>query len=346
MAVPTVYRNTDASAPSLSGTAGDLTNLLNKCLVTGYGAKAAAGWSEVVNTNTGQKRVFKMGGGNQRYLWVDDTGPGAGGAREARARGWEVHDSSSSSDTIDYTSPRYGPFPNFVQAANGLFIRKSTTADATARDWIVVADDRTFYLFVKSEAAVGAAGSYFGFSFGDIYSYCVGVDAYSTVIIGRTSENSSSLAGAEALPQIVVNGGTGTGGSGGHYACRSVIGTLGSSNFTKFGQSAWQADISTTAGQVETLRGLITYPNAVDGDLWIWPIEVSDGQIANMVRGRLRGMYHQGHAITNFADGDTFSGATDQDYNGRDFLIIKQAGTGLVGAAGVYVIETTTWDTN
>ena len=39
-----IYSSSDAGAPVLRGnTPGDLINLLEKCLVTGYGSKAGAG---------------------------------------------------------------------------------------------------------------------------------------------------------------------------------------------------------------------------------------------------------------------------------------------------------------
>jgi hypothetical protein len=214
-------------------------------------------------------------------------------------------------------------------------------SNGTARAWILVADSRTFYLFIQSN---DSAGLYLGFMFGDIYSYSLGGDSFSTAIIGRTASG-SSIAGTEAMAQLVVNGGTGTTGSNGHYFCRSVFGTLGAASFTKFGNGAFHAGIGATAGQVEVLRGTIAYTNGPDGKLWCFPVEVSDGA-AIMVRGKMRGFYHVAHAISNFNDGDTFSGAAGGDYDGKTFLLIKTTGQGSVAASGVYCIETTAWDTN
>ncbi|MGE3907973.1 MAG: hypothetical protein AB7K36_01385, partial [Chloroflexota bacterium] len=45
MTTTRIYRSTDSGAPVLTGQAGSLLNLLDKCLVDGYGSKAAAGWS-------------------------------------------------------------------------------------------------------------------------------------------------------------------------------------------------------------------------------------------------------------------------------------------------------------
>src|SRR5574337_1134523 len=107
MAAPTVYRSSDASAPTLSGTAGDLVNVFDKCLVAGYGAKSPAGWSKPY---TGSSiAVFRQGGGNLHYLRVQDDGTvPTSGAAEAVARGWEVK--ADANDTVDANNT--GPFPS------------------------------------------------------------------------------------------------------------------------------------------------------------------------------------------------------------------------------------------
>jgi len=172
MAAPTIYKSTDGSAPTLSGTAGDLVNLLDKCLVAGYGAKATAGWTKpYVGTN---KASFRQGAGNQFYLRVVDDASGAGTGKEAKTVGYETM-----SDVDNGT----GLFPTAVQLATGITVRKSLTADATTRAWILIADDRTFYLFVLT-ADIG--NTYYAFGFGDIFSLLTG-DGYKTVIIGRNA---------------------------------------------------------------------------------------------------------------------------------------------------------------
>ena len=65
----TIYRSSDAGAPSLTGAAGSLIALLDACLRTGYGTKAGAGWTKpFTGTNIA---AFRQGaGGNGRYLRV------------------------------------------------------------------------------------------------------------------------------------------------------------------------------------------------------------------------------------------------------------------------------------
>src|SRR5690606_18510430 len=103
-------------------------------LVTGYGAAAGAGWArEFTGTN---KAVFRAATGNRLRLRVDDTG-----TTEARAVGYE---SMTDVDTGTLAFPTNG------QVAGGLYIRKSNTADNTARPWVLIATGTAFYFLPDS----------------------------------------------------------------------------------------------------------------------------------------------------------------------------------------------------
>lgn len=307
----TVYRSTDASAPVLTGLAGTLINLLDKCLVTGYGSKAAAGWTKpYTGTNTA---VFRQGGGNSFYLDVDDTGPGAHTTQEARLRGYE---------TMTAVATGTGLFPSVLDLTAAIIVRKAVTANAVARVWTVIADDRTFYLFL---IAGDSSTVQYGFAFGDFYSYVAGTDNYRTMIIGRinegsnltTVENADKITPGAAVPSV------------GHYAARSYTGLGGSVNFAKFGDHG-------KSGAATALNGSVGIPSLIDGNIWLSPVFV--GQ--SYTRGKLRGFMHFLHAIAGVADQDTITGAGV--YAGRTFLIIKGTGN-----SGVYCIDITgPWDTN
>lgn len=311
MPTTTVYRSSDASAPTLSGTAGDLVNLLDKCLCTGYGSKAAAGWTKpYTGTN---KAVFRAGGGNQFYLDVDDSAPVT--AKEARVRGYE---------TMSAVATGTGPFPTVAQFTNGLFVRKSTTADATTRSWILVADDRTFYLFVQTG---DSAGVYLSFAFGDFYSVLAG-DGYRTILIARVTENSATV--TQSVEAMAAVSSTLTNVVIGHYVARSYLGTGGSLQVAKC-----QSSEGSNAGAFGI--GNIPYPNGPDQSIQLSPAKI--GESYNY-RGNLRGLWCWNHVVSGVADGDTFNGAGD--FAGRTFMIIKST-----GAAGVFVVETSsTWDTS
>lgn len=61
MGAPTIYRNTDTSAPALTSVndSASLTKLLEACLVDGYGSKSAAGWTLEFENVAETVKVFK-----------------------------------------------------------------------------------------------------------------------------------------------------------------------------------------------------------------------------------------------------------------------------------------------
>src|ERR1700756_3309459 len=119
-----LYKSTDASAPTLTGSAGALLTVLDAVLVNGYGSQTAAGWT-IAYTGT-NKRQYQMGaGGTSCQLYIDDTGPGAGGAREARINGFKTGSALGTGT---------GQFPTTGQMtapSGAVVVRKSATADST-----------------------------------------------------------------------------------------------------------------------------------------------------------------------------------------------------------------------
>jgi len=327
-------KSTDGSAPTLSGTAGDLTTLWDALLVNGFGSKSAMGtggagaWT-IDKTGT-NKRIYRPSAGNRFYLRCQDDAPSS--ATDARVVGYE---------TVSTVDAGTNPMPTVAQSANGLFIRKSAAANATTRAWKALGDDRTFYFFNISG---DVASCYTGFGWGDFYSH-LSADGYRTTIIGRNTEASSSmsLAGSvEWFPIMIGTGSTFAGGLGGHYIQRSRSGVAGAINVNK--TCAPGLGI-TNAGTVAIGNiGSIAYPNAEDGGLYILPLYLHDVTTAptSSIRGRLRGLWCTLHPTSAFSDGDTFSGVGD--YAGKTFEIIKGLNS---STGGVLVVETSdTWDTS
>lgn len=317
MAQFTIYKSTDASAPTLSGTAGDLVNLLDKCLVTGYGSKAAAGWTKpYTGTN---KAAFKNAGGCQMYLRVQDDSPGAHGGREARVTGYE---------TMSDVDTGTGPFPTAAQGVGGVAMlvwRKSATADATTRSWIVLADARTCYVFVITG---DFAGLYFAYSFGEFYSL-VPSDAYRNLIIGRVTEANTLSGNSTEMFPVTVTAITST--TGGHYIPRTYTGLGTSVLFGKHG------DTVKSGGSI--LTGTLTYPNPDDGGAYFSPLWIGDNAGARL-RGRIRGLWQFMHPAGSVNDADTISGVGD--LSGKSFLFIKS-----LGSATLATMETSdTLETN
>ena len=318
-----IYRSTDASAPVLSGTTGALTALLNACLVTGYGSKAAAGWTKPFSGAAGQE-AFRQGGSG--FYWqIDDTGPHVTALqREARTRGYE---------TMSAWGTGTGLFPTVAQLASGIIIRKSATADATARAWIVAADSRTCMLFTAPGDTAGVwSGSYFG----DFYSYQVG-DNYKCMIAARITENSAAT--TSDLFAVIV-GAFNT--SCNHYLARAYTQLGGSVLAQKFGDAFNQWHV-VGGGPSNTMQGPITFPNPSTGGLYLAPIRIkdNDANVTGTLRGEVRGLFHQGHPHGSFTDGDTFDGVGE--FAGRSFLLLKFA-FGTTGVnTGVWCVETTDW---
>lgn len=321
MSLPTFYYSTDPSAPTLSGTAGDLVAVLDACLVNGYGSKVAAGWTKAFAATHGS--VYAQGGGNGFGVSVDDNASGAGGAQEALARGYEAPSAVGAGS---------GPFPTVAQLSTGIVIRKSAAASATTRQWIVVADDRSFYVFVQTG---DSAGVYLAFGFGDFYSLLTG-DGYRTIICGRATANSSTLT-VDNL-DLLQGGGTNSAAMTGHYFARAYTGTGGAVEFAKRGDGN-VLNSSVTAG----MKGAMPYPNPTDGGLYLARVYITDPSTApaGSIRGFMRGLWQWAHSVASVVDGDTFTGAPGGALAGRSFQIIRASGNG-----GVYAVETTNWDTS
>lgn len=284
-----VYRSTDASAPVLTGAAGSLVALLDACLVNGYGALAAAGWTKALTAANKAGYKQNLTGANNAsgmYLYVDDTAPGAGGAREARVCGFETMSAITPTGT--------GQFPTAAQSAIGtgqLVIRKSLTADATARAWTLVANGQTIYLFIETGDQPTPNVGALTFVFGDFKSYKSG-DQYAVGIIARNIENS----GAATNEPFSMMGGQASNTWGpsakyfGHFVARHWTGLGGSIQFGKsfdygkFGQNifmGWQTDTQTAfGGTVQMTSGRNTVgtnaqfpaPNGPDGAIWLSPV--------------------------------------------------------------------------
>jgi hypothetical protein len=309
-----VYRNTDASAPVLTGQTGSMSALLKACLVTGYGAKAAAGWSNPFSGAAGQE-VFRPGSGVRHYFAHDDTGPGAGTFKEARIFGWEA---------LTAWATGTGQFPTVAQAASGVVDLKSSTADGTARPWVVIADDRTVYAFCAfsntlTQQANGSNLTYSGISFGEIYSLLTVADAYRSIVIGRNVENSVAATN-DLLLGLVPSFSTVLGG---HYMPRAYTGLGTAVQAGKWGD--WARGAGGSAAWLGAGAGGLVLPDPVTGAIHLAPIHVSD---ATTLRGRMRGMFHLCHAGTAMADGDTIVGSGA--YAGRTFMVVRntQGGNG------------------
>lgn len=331
----TVYRSTDTGAPVLTGQEGSAITVLDAILVNGYGAKAGAGWTKAFSgTNKAAYLQGPKTNRPQRYLRVQDDGPGDGSTREARMRGYEA---------MTDVDTGTGPFPSPEQRSAGIIFRKSSTVDATARPWIAVADHRTIYFFVWTGDAGPVPNGRIGWAFGDFVSRVPG-DQFGQVIIGRVAENSDSMSGYDDP----INSGygmltTATWRPVGHYCPRSYTGQGGSIFLPK----TWLFSLAfnTPIPYWDTpvwpgTHGTLPLSNPADGKLILSQFFFAEPNTLT-IRGQARGLWATPHVGTSFNDFDVFQGSGE--LAGRQFMWLRLTSD---PGGGVFVEISDTWDSD
>jgi hypothetical protein len=272
--------------------------------------KLGAGWTKPY---TGaDKAVFQQGAGsNGMFLRVQDDGPGAGTATEARLTAYET---MSGVDTGTHS------MPTAAQGVGGiamLVARKSLTANATARTWIVAADSRTVYVFARTEGTT----VWYGWMFGEQYSLLPG-DAYRVFLTARDAENTAST-NNESL-QFLTDNQTSIVGS---YVMRGHNGTGDPVGIGRHGDRAKSINLA--------LIGDVPYTNPANGAFYmsrVWIHDPTTTPVKNL-RGRMRGFWHFLHPLGSVADQEEITGTGE--LAGKRFMFLKTQ----PNAIGMYAIE-------
>lgn len=275
---PTVYRSTDPGAPALTGQNGSLRDVLRAVLVTGYGsggdAKAGAGWTEAFSgTNVSAFRNSPVTG-TGAYLRVDDSSTYAGSnARNCLFRAFE---SMSNVDTGT------GPAPTTAQYAQGLLTPKSRTLDSAARAWVVVANERAFYLFTDPGAtdASWVNVPHFPLFAGDLISRKPG-DGFHFTLIGAQMGPISGLGSSATGMFYGLRSSASSPISTGVYMLRAASQVSGA--------KAGSVSCLTDGDNNSMIGGPGTYPDPISGGLRMERIAILEGQY--QVRGYLPGVY-------------------------------------------------------
>ena len=214
MGVPIVYKSTDGNAPVLAGVRTSLVDIFTKCLATGYGEKAPAGWTRPYVNAELTKASFRNNPatGTGFYLMVDQATSGAG--NKAYFRGYEL-----------MTSESAGSFP-FGYSSEITDI--SATQNAEARPWVLVATDAWFYFFGyngldsmptnSSLLAADPAGNGPLVAFGDFDSILAD-DAYNCMLFINQPGIRDAIFGRSV--------GASTASIVGHYVARAASGASG-----------------------------------------------------------------------------------------------------------------------
>ena len=288
----TVFRSTDVGAPTLTGATGSLIGVLDACLVNGYGSKSALGWTKAF---TGTNRAsYQASTGNKLYLDVKDDIAGSSTDWYTAVRGYE---------TMSAVGTGTGLFPTTAQvAADTFYWQKSIeSSSATAVSWMLIGNQKTFYLWARllstDTAAPNGDNGYFC-AFGEFTSFRSS-DAYNTIIIGQTTHSSPSTNNTVASLVSAMNV-----SSTGHYVARSFT-QSGTSVTVGKTSDAHKAGGATLCGQTTGVTQLV-YPNPEDGGLYIAPVWINESAV-NSLRGILPGFWNPLH-VAPLVTHDTFTG--------------------------------------
>ena len=253
MGIPTIYRWDDAGAPTLDGLAGSAIAVLQACLVDGYGSKPAAGWTKPFHT--GDIAVFQAAAGRVLKLWDDGSHLDT---RVVRVAGGA---SAVDVDTIVDMHPQV--------ADDNVGWLKSPELNATAREWLVIADEnRFFFLPHTGSGTLAGSGPYQGIEL-KLYYY------------GRYA----SLKPGDAQNWILWASATTSIGSSQNWAittCTAITDINSNNNTTSrngfaaddLGNVGCDAEIiravgpNVSASQVMGAAGN-RYPDAISGGLWL-----------------------------------------------------------------------------
>jgi hypothetical protein len=243
--------------------------------------KAPLGWTRPFSAGT-NSQVYRSAdtNSNRFYLQVIDNAATAGGGREAQVYGAE----EMSANLVVTT----GRFPIAATMANGLAWFKSTTADATVRNWQIIGDSKTFYFFCPQ---VNANISPRFYGFGHFSTYKTG-DAYNTFIFGgstfATSQTDQYVAGLGMTRSSTSPVGNNTG-----WLARSFSQAGGPVQFNMY-----STGFALTPGNQSS--SLVDYPNPTDAGLYYTHTSIYEANGAANLRGRVPGMLQSLYAAYNF----------------------------------------------
>lgn len=169
--IPTVYRWDDPGAPQVvNGNYSELINIIEKCLVTGYGSKQPLGW--IKGLDEPLTRSYKNHGTGHSVVF------------------------SSTSGVNDNTGVRVQSAQNLIDADN---LEKTGWKQAFKvfkdgnTSWVIVGTDKAFYFFSCYSGSYSMPNTYHqtGFFVGDLANAISGDSAKFVAISSFISENST-----------------------------------------------------------------------------------------------------------------------------------------------------------
>lgn len=260
---------------------------------------APLGWAkEFTGTNKAAYRSADVTGTRMR-LRVDDTT-----TRSCRVVGYE-----SMTDVDTGTND----FPTNVQKAGGLYWRKSSSADATPRPWVIIGDSCLFYIYIANHATSPDHG--WGHAFGDYNSLKTG-DPYSCLITGHDTEDDlasisyADFAMATRYVQFL-----------GCFLPRSYTGIGTAQSF--YAHSGFNSTHNTKSGCDNYCDNDLAYPNGTDNGLITSRHCIFSN---NALRGFYPGLYHTPQPCQGAFDTSNVINGSGA-HAGRKLMVLRTGGS-------------------
>jgi len=311
-----VYRYDDVDAPVLTGATGSVNNLIKACLVTGYGAKAGAGWTEEFTTTN--ISAYKMGAAPFSFLKVSDTA---------------AVSSSSYTRLIGYNNMTdintgTNSFPTEAQVAGGLYHYKSVDG-TTARPWMIIADNNAFWLFqyraLTTAQGFTVSNSCESLFFGQLLGTATGDTNSTTIIANQATGNTYTLGLVTDFSNSV-----------GHYTNNRYDGSINVDSSIQTSKRPLLNIGTNNIGVATTFN----YPDPVTNGLLLSRVYIGQTSSPIYLRGYLPGMWNSINiSNSSIALGDTFTSVI----NGvtRNFICIGISFTTTHGNKAIFEISDT-----
>lgn len=318
MPTVTLYQSSDASAPVLlnNSTTNPIADVLNACLVTGYGSKAPAGWSAPY-TGSGIT-VFKQGASsNGMYLRVAPTTGFSAGQYGSFVTGAPTATGTALANLTN-------PFPTTTQNSPGalIWLHGASSPTATVASWRVVADSSFVHLELQTNMTNGNYRQHY--MFGDLLPTIAGAsDPTGTILIGISGSNPTSTNNYTGFNYTtgVRFPYSNTGAIAGAYIASGYNQQTGS---VYFGYNGNQF-VSTSSWA----RSGMMFPNGIDGGFYMSPVYGFDygasGSAYTNFRGYIPGLWIPCH---DRAVDDLVQFAGTGPLNGLNFISILPGGAG------------------
>lgn len=318
--------NGDRRLLSIAGNTAtfDATGVSDQAATGSITAKVSPlGWAKPFSgTNMGVYRATDLTSLGM-YLRVDDTG-----TTTARVVGYE---------TMGDVNTGTGPFPTAVQQAGGGYWEKSGAASSSARNWIIVGDERTMYWWCtpNQETSITSQGVLRGF--GDLIARR-SADAYASFL---AADVASVVTNGSAIIDLANMSGTTTGYYVSLPRSQTAIGAA------VLGYTYAESKRATTnAYKSGNGAGLVQpYPNSADNALDVDRVLLLEAADSS-TRGQFPGVLHLPQAVGfAFATWDKVPG--QGTLNGRKLMALRVGSPGQAtqndtgGSPGVVMFDLT-----